>query len=174
MEAMPGAEEGCGLGRACPDPHVLAWFSAQGLLCYQCLGVTSEISETTCPPANCSYPDGVCISQEVETIIGEFPVAPMKMEGVAWEERSRHLDHSCLWTMVLLPPSRVLLGLEWGCCRGSRVGVVPHGPRYVLGDRFLRKAAPMACMDVIISPPLPILALWHSCPYPMSKVSRAH
>ncbi|XP_035294693.1 lymphocyte antigen 6A-2/6E-1-like [Cricetulus griseus] len=47
---------------------------AQGLLCYQCLGVTSEISETTCPPANCSYPDGVCISQEVETIIDSHKV----------------------------------------------------------------------------------------------------
>uniref|UniRef100_A0A8C8W2C3 UPAR/Ly6 domain-containing protein n=1 Tax=Peromyscus maniculatus bairdii TaxID=230844 RepID=A0A8C8W2C3_PERMB len=40
---------------------------AQGLRCYQCLGVTPE---TSCQPALCQYPDGVCINQEVEVTVG--------------------------------------------------------------------------------------------------------
>ncbi|XP_008843177.1 lymphocyte antigen 6A-2/6E-1 [Nannospalax galili] len=38
---------------------------AQGLRCYQCLGVTSQAS---CQPATCPHPDGVCVSQEVEVM----------------------------------------------------------------------------------------------------------
>ncbi|XP_006989338.1 lymphocyte antigen 6S isoform X2 [Peromyscus maniculatus bairdii] len=42
---------------------------AQGLRCYQCLGVTPE---TSCQPALCQYPDGVCINQEVEVTVESY------------------------------------------------------------------------------------------------------
>ncbi|CAH6791022.1 LOC100911104 [Phodopus roborovskii] len=47
--------------------------SAQGLRCYQCLGL-SETSEATCPVATCSYADGVCIFQEVEAVANSHKV----------------------------------------------------------------------------------------------------
>lgn len=96
-EVKPGAEQRSGLGRACPDPHVLACFSAQGLRCYECIGVASESS---CRPTTCSYPNAVCVTQEVESTMGEFPVACMKLcSGVAWEEIFKHL-----WAIVLCGP----------------------------------------------------------------------
>jgi hypothetical protein len=76
----------------------LAFFSAQGLECYNCLGVSLGIA---CKSITCPYPDAVCISQQVELIVGKFPVASIKMAEGSLEEniRSGHL----LRTMVLLP-----------------------------------------------------------------------
>ncbi|XP_052603401.1 lymphocyte antigen 6F-like [Peromyscus californicus insignis] len=46
---------------------------AQGLRCYQCLGVTPETSSgTSCQPAICQFPDGVCITQEFEAILDSY------------------------------------------------------------------------------------------------------
>ncbi|XP_052603400.1 lymphocyte antigen 6A-2/6E-1-like isoform X2 [Peromyscus californicus insignis] len=42
---------------------------AQGLRCYECLGVTPG---TSCQPATCHYPDGVCITQEVEVTVESY------------------------------------------------------------------------------------------------------
>lgn len=44
---------------------------AQGLRCYQCLGLTPESS---CSPTTCSYPDGVCVTQEVESTVESHKV----------------------------------------------------------------------------------------------------
>ncbi|XP_051686982.1 lymphocyte antigen 6S [Oryctolagus cuniculus] len=40
---------------------------ARGLRCYQCLGTSVSSS---CGPALCLYPDGVCVTQEVVTTVG--------------------------------------------------------------------------------------------------------
>ncbi|KAL6081326.1 hypothetical protein STEG23_037607 [Scotinomys teguina] len=40
---------------------------AQGLRCYECLGVTSE---TACKAATCQYSGGVCVTQDVEVNSG--------------------------------------------------------------------------------------------------------
>ncbi|XP_041911653.1 lymphocyte antigen 6I-like [Arvicola amphibius] len=50
---------------------------AQGLRCYQCSGF--PIVETSCQPVTCPYTNGVCVTQEVESTMGEFSVARMKM-----------------------------------------------------------------------------------------------
>lgn len=39
---------------------------AQGLRCYQCY---AALDGSSCSPANCMYPDGVCISQDVEAVV---------------------------------------------------------------------------------------------------------
>ncbi|XP_051015695.1 lymphocyte antigen 6A-2/6E-1-like [Acomys russatus] len=44
---------------------------AQGLRCYSCQGVTSEAS---CQSLTCPYPDGVCVTQDVEATVGSQKV----------------------------------------------------------------------------------------------------
>ncbi|XP_051015693.1 lymphocyte antigen 6A-2/6E-1-like [Acomys russatus] len=40
---------------------------AQGLHCYSCWGATSE---TSCQSLTCPYPDGVCVTHDVEALVG--------------------------------------------------------------------------------------------------------
>ena len=95
-----------GLGRRCPSTHVLSSFSAQGLECYNCLGVSLGIA---CKSITCPYPDAVCISQQVELIVGKFPVTYIKMaeEGFGENVMSGYL----LWTRVPL----LQIELFWSC-----------------------------------------------------------
>nr|XP_048283675.1 lymphocyte antigen 6A-2/6E-1-like [Myodes glareolus] len=44
---------------------------AQGLHCYECLGISSESS---CQPTTCPYTNGVCVTQEVEFTMGSQKV----------------------------------------------------------------------------------------------------
>jgi hypothetical protein len=101
-------QEGSGLGSTWPSPHVLVSFSAQGLECYHCIGVPLE---TSCKSLPCHHPDGFCIAQEAEIIVGKFPVTYRKMGEGGFGENvgSGHL----LWTMVSIPPSKAFLVLEW-------------------------------------------------------------
>ena len=83
---------------ACSIPHALASLSAQGLECYHC---PADPPESSCNTTTCPFPDGFCVTQEAEIIVGKFPVASIKMAEGSLEEniRSGHL----LRTMVLLP-----------------------------------------------------------------------
>lgn len=42
---------------------------AQGLRCYQCMGAAKP---ETCQPATCSYTNGVCITQEIESTVESY------------------------------------------------------------------------------------------------------
>ncbi|XP_052016208.1 lymphocyte antigen 6I-like isoform X1 [Apodemus sylvaticus] len=63
---------------------------AQGLECYQCMGVPIG---TSCPSVTCSYTDGFCIYQEAEVTEGE----DFLLQGRPLQCRSshcrQHLDH---------------------------------------------------------------------------------
>ncbi|XP_041528358.1 lymphocyte antigen 6A-2/6E-1-like isoform X2 [Microtus oregoni] len=45
--------------------------NAQGLRCYQCMGAAKP---ETCQPDTCSYTNGVCVTQEMESTVGSYKV----------------------------------------------------------------------------------------------------
>ena len=101
------------------SPHVLASLSAQGLECYQCMGVPIG---TSCPSITCSYTDGFCIYQEAEVTEGKFPVASIKMGEGDLGEKVRAVTCCGPWLpslQVELPGVGVGTPAKWGLL-GSR------------------------------------------------------
>ena len=122
----------------CPIPHALASLSAQGLECYHC---PDDPPESSCNTTTCPFPDGFCVTQEAEIIVGKFFVAYIERAEGGENIMSGHL----LWTMVLLPPSRALLGLEWDSCKVGAVGI-----QRCAGMWIIKRGYPLACMVFII------------------------
>ncbi|XP_029329751.1 lymphocyte antigen 6F [Mus caroli] len=75
---------------------------AQGLECYNCLGVPLGMA---CKSITCPYPDAVCISQQVELIVDSqrrkvknklcFPFCPANLENMEILGTTVNVNTSC-------------------------------------------------------------------------------
>ncbi|XP_062935362.1 lymphocyte antigen 6A-2/6E-1-like [Cynocephalus volans] len=102
--------------------------TAQGLKCYQCIAASNMNS---CHPAVCSFPDGVCVSQEVTTIV--------ESEKVSLENKfclpscPDRIDIQDMHTLGLVVSSKT------SCCKGDlcNAGVLAVGSAWVLSGGLL-------------------------------------